>query len=129
MKSFSNENQVTFDPYGHFGQSFQQVELDDNINQYKICEVKPPSMEKFLDTDGKSLDLSAPAFTIPGGRIGAYDTRNAAFGRDIFAGLFLLPENSDLNEKDQYFIRSFITNALLKASAGSSKFSVAEIST
>ena len=43
---------------------------------------------QFLDTDGKSLDLSAPAFTIPGGRIGAFDTRNTAFGRDIFAGNF-----------------------------------------
>ena len=73
--------------------------------------------------------MSAPAFTIPGGRVGAFDTRNTLFGRDIFAALFLLPEHSGLNEKDQYYIRSIFANALLKVSAGSSKFSVAEIST
>ena len=82
-----------------------------------------------MDTDGQSLDLSAPAFTIPGGRIGAFDSRNTAFGRDIFAALFLLPEGEGMIEKDQYFIRSLMANVLLKASAGSSKFSVAEIST
>jgi len=130
LKSFAPNTKSMFDPYGHFGQTFQQIgESDNNINQYKICEVKPPSIEKFLDTDGKSLDLSAPAFTIPGGRIGAFDTRNTAFGRDIFAGLFLFPEGVGMNEKDQYFIRSLMANVLLKASAGSSKFSVSEIST
>ena len=49
-----------------------------------------------MDTDGQSLDLSAPAFTIPGGRIGAFDTRNTAFGQDIFAGIFLGPTIGEL---------------------------------
>lgn len=130
VKSFSAEKQTIFEPYGHFGQSFQQLELDNNISQYKICEVKPPSLEKFLDTDGHSLDLSAPPFTIPGGHIGPFDTRNAAFGRDIFPALFLFPEQEEtISEKDQYYVRSLIANALLRNSGGSSKFSVAEIST
>ena len=47
----------------------------------------------------------------------------------LFAGLFLFPEGDGMNEKDQYFIRSLMANVLLKASAGSSKFSVSEIST
>ena len=43
-----------FDPYGHFGQTFQQIgEANNNINQYKICEVKPPSIEKV----GSRLEL------------------------------------------------------------------------
>ena len=130
VKSFSAEKQTIFEPYGHFGQSFQQLELDNNISQYKICEVKPPSLEKFLDTDGHSLDLSAPPFTIPGGHMGPFDTRNAAFGRDIFPALFLFPEQEEtMSEKDQYYVRSLIANALLRNSGGSSKFSVAEIST
>lgn len=129
VKSVSSDSDAIFDPYGHFGQTFQQLELDNVINQYKICKVKPPSMEKFLDTDGKSLDLSAPAFTIPGGRIGPFDTRNTAFGTEVFPALFLLPDDADMSEKDQYFLRSLIANALLKSSAGSAKFSIAEIST
>ena len=48
VKSVNADQSVMFDPYGHFGQTFQQIELDNNINQYKICEVKPPSLEKFL---------------------------------------------------------------------------------
>lgn len=129
VKSFRPESKDTFDPYSHFGQTFQNAQSDNNINEYKICEVKPPSIEKFLDADGQSLDLSAPAVIIPGGRASAFDTRNTAFGRDIFPALFLLPEHGGLNEKDQYYIRSIFANALLKLSAGSSKFSVAEIST
>ena len=46
LKSFAPNTNSMFDPYGHFGQSFQQIEEDNNINQYKICEVKPPSIEK-----------------------------------------------------------------------------------
>ena len=129
VKSFRSESKDTFDPYSHFGQTFQNAQSDNNINEYKICELKPPSIEKFLDADGQSLDLSAPAVTIPGGRASAFDTRNTAFSKDIFPALFLLPEHSGLNEKDQYYIRSIFANALLKLSAGSSKFSVAEIST
>ena len=47
LKSFAPNTKSMFDPYGHFGQTFQQIgESDNNINQYKICEVKPPSIEK-----------------------------------------------------------------------------------
>ena len=47
LKSFAPDTNSMFDPYGHFGQTFQQIgEDDNNINQYKICEVKPPSIEK-----------------------------------------------------------------------------------
>jgi hypothetical protein len=84
---------------------------------------------QFLDTDGNSLDLSAPAFTIPGGKSASFDTRNAAFSKDAFPSLFLFAEHSGLNEKDQYYIRSMISQALLKSSAGSTKFSAAEVST
>ncbi len=76
------------------------------------------------------MDLSAPAYTIPGGKIGPFDTRNMAFGKDIFPALFLFPESEDgMTEKEQYYIRSLLANALLRYSAGSAKFSVAEIST
>ena len=121
VKTFKDgTHDVRFDPYGHFGQAFQSNDFENNINQYKICEIKPPSVEKvhkyifkkkrnilshnfsvkynflcgyfelwifymhqsnnkynffkkyfllskqFLDSDGISLDVSAPAFTIPG---------------------------------------------------------------
>jgi hypothetical protein len=46
VKSFSPGSQMKFDPYSHFGQLFQHIEQDNNINQYKICEIKPPSIEK-----------------------------------------------------------------------------------
>ena len=47
LKSFAPDTNSMFDPYGHFGQTFQQIGDDDNnINHYKICEVKPPSIEK-----------------------------------------------------------------------------------
>ena len=47
LKSFAPNTKSMFDPYGHFGQTFQQIgEANNNINQYKICEVKPPSIEK-----------------------------------------------------------------------------------
>ena len=55
LKSFAPNTKSMFDPYGHFGQTFQQIgESDNNINQYKICEVKPPSIEKV----GSRLELS-----------------------------------------------------------------------
>ena len=60
---------------------------------------------QFLDSDGLSLDLSAPAFTIPGGRASSFDTRNAAFAKDAFVSLFLMPQDTNLSEKDQYYIR------------------------
>jgi len=130
VKTFKDgTHDVRFDPYGHFGQAFQSNDFENNINQYKICEIKPPSVEKFLDSDGISLDVSAPAFTIPGGRASSFDTRNAAFAKDAFVSLFLLPNHDDLTEKDQYYIRSLFSNALLKLSAGSSKFSTSEVPT
>ena len=46
VKTFKDDVQVKFDPYGHFGQAFENPDLENNINQYKICEVKPPSLEK-----------------------------------------------------------------------------------
>ena len=54
LKSFAPNTKSMFDPYGHFGQTFQQIgEANNNINQYKICEVKPPSIEKV----GSRLEL------------------------------------------------------------------------
>ena len=54
LKSFAPNTKSMFDPYGHFGQTFQQIgESNNNINQYKICEVKPPSIEKV----GSRLEL------------------------------------------------------------------------
>ena len=60
--------------------------------RYKICEVRPPSIEKFLDTDGFSLDASAPAVTMPANEIASpFDSRNTMFGRDVFWSLVPLP--------------------------------------
>ena len=46
VKTFKDDTNVRFDPYGHFGQAFQSNDFENNINQYKICEIKPPSVEK-----------------------------------------------------------------------------------
>ena len=63
--------------------------------RYKICEVRPPSIEKFLDTDGFSLDASAPAVTMPANEIASpFDSRNTMFGRDVFWSLVPLPMKS-----------------------------------
>ena len=60
--------------------------------RYKICEIRPPSIEKFLDTDGFSLDASAPAVTMPAAEIASpFDSRNTMFGRDVFWSLVPLP--------------------------------------
>ncbi len=44
VKTFSQDYGDRFDPYGHFGQPFNH--LEEKIHQYKICELKPPSIEK-----------------------------------------------------------------------------------
>ena len=46
VKTFKDDTNVRFDPYGHFGQAFQSNDFENDINQYKICEIKPPSVEK-----------------------------------------------------------------------------------
>ena len=63
--------------------------------RYKICEIRPPSIEKFLDTDGFSVDASAPAVTMPAAEIASpFDSRNAMFGRDVFWSLVPLTMKS-----------------------------------
>ncbi|TRY81053.1 hypothetical protein TCAL_09447 [Tigriopus californicus] len=130
----------TFDPYGHFGpdQANKRLkrEMDEQstepaedyiIHKYKICEITPPSLEKFLDTDGYSLDTAAPAITLPGEISSPFDSRNTLFGRDAFWSLLLLPleEQEGAPSRDNYVIRSILGQTVLAEVAGSTKFSMA----
>jgi len=39
---------------------------------------------KFLDNDGRSMDLSAPPLTLPGKISTPFDSRNTVFSRNAF---------------------------------------------
>eukprot|EP00095_Tigriopus_kingsejongensis_P011851 maker-scaffold493_size155937-snap-gene-0.22 protein:Tk11851 transcript:maker-scaffold493_size155937-snap-gene-0.22-mRNA-1 annotation:"hypothetical protein DAPPUDRAFT_95105" len=132
----------TFDPYGHFGpdqvqfRSKREMSTETTaqggggIHKYKICEITPPSLEKFLDTDGHTLDSAAPAITLPGGISSAFDSRNTLFGRDAFWSLLLLPleEMGGAPSRDNYVIRSIMAQTILAEIGGSTKFDMARAS-
>ncbi len=104
---------------------------------------------KFLDTDGFSMDSSAPAVTLPANEISSpFDSRNAMFGTDVFWSLVPLPmprhyeaeyyddlpvDEAELaNEvsREEYVIRSVVAQAVMAEVAGSStKFNVAQTPT
>jgi len=141
-----------FNPYVHFGDEVAGPNLttssplskrgprslwkDELAFTYKICEIRPPSVEKFLDSNGLNLDISAPAVTLPGVNFRSpFDSRNTAFADEAFWGLLLLPQQgqtfvtSDTNElpseEEMYLLRSIIVQQILGEIGGSTKFSVA----
>lgn len=159
VKEPTSENGVTvFDPYMHFGgkaslaiqpkanhldyddakrsgKSIGNHQANGEVFKYKVCEIRPPSIEKFLDFTTSSLDVSAPAVTFPGKSFKApFDSRNTAFGKDAFMALLLLPESDqelvryDVEEPDAvvelYFLRSIIAHRILREIDCSTKFSI-----
>ena len=103
---------------------------------YKLCEIRPPSIEKFLETNRLNLDSSAPPVIYPGSDFRApFDSRNTVFARDAFWSLLLLPEPGTdyvalheeelASEEEVYLLRSVIAQQMLGEFGGSTKFSVA----
>ena len=146
--SFS-KNSRYFNPYSHFARnandersivekkhSHPSNNLDENIHEYKICEIRPPSIEKvvmiknttiifilqyvviksnmitivyvvikfllraqFLDSNGRTLDISAPPVTLPGNARAPFDSRNTAFNKDTFWSLLLLQPEATFDDR------------------------------
>ena len=86
-------------------------------------------MEKFLDQDGFSLDLAAPALTLPGEISAPFDSRNTMFGRDALWSLLVLPVENAFMARDNYVIRAILAQAVLAEIGGSTKFTVAKTPT
>ena len=54
---------------------------------------------QFLNSNGFTLDVSAPALTLPGDVRAPFDSRNTAFNKDTFWSLLLLQPAASFDDK------------------------------
>ena len=54
---------------------------------------------QFLNSNGFTLDVSAPALTLPGDVRAPFDSRNTAFNKDTFWSLLLLQPAATFDDR------------------------------
>lgn len=125
-------------PYAHFGRPDLWTEGFRRNNQrfihnhiYRICEVRPPSIEKFLDIDEDYFDWAAPALTLPGSTVAPFSSKNTLYSIEAFWGLVLFPtgNSSQVPTIPPHLLRTLWNQAVLGDIAGSLKLSLANVST
>jgi hypothetical protein len=108
---------------------------------FRICEVRPPSIEKFLEIDKGWWDMRAPALVLPGDTMPPLCTRNTLFSPEVFWALPLLPdysagEGDDHPEVPQnasrippWYIRGLWSQSLLGDLGGSIRLTLSRVPT
>ncbi len=81
-----------------------------------------------MSVDGRLLDSSAPAVTMPASIWSPFDSRNSVFGRDAFFSLLVFtPMAATAASDEDYAVRSVLAQTVLAlTAAGNTKFSVAK---
>ncbi|XP_071454101.1 uncharacterized protein [Hetaerina americana] len=122
-------------PYAHFGRpdlwalgyDVRGPGVDHHVHdgqhlRYRVCEIRQPSVEMFLDVwDGGSADTVAPPVTVPVNVLAPHSSRNVLYTRDALWGLALLPDRSQTSGQgphiSPHLARSLWNHALLGASS------------